>query len=163
VRMLKVTGGRWPRDVSIPHAAGEDIFTSHMARELKIFPYGRNIVAVVSAVMEKNRQDVAQKRRAVTRVGDPFREAKKARGGAKYAAPGSGKPPPAVKPAAPGPASLWLLQGLLLLARASCPWSSPRKSEGPRRRRALMWRRRVLWTLTQISVWGIISLVSFFL
>jgi hypothetical protein len=102
-RMLKVTGGRWPRNVPIPRAAGEDIFTSCMARELKIFPYGRNIVVVVSTVMEKDRQDVARKRRAVTRVGDPFREAKKARGGAKSAAPGSSKPPPAVKSAAPEP------------------------------------------------------------
>jgi hypothetical protein len=102
-RMLKVTGGRWPRNVPIPRAAGENIFTSRMARELKIFPYGRNIAAVVSAVMEKDRQDAAWKRRAVTRVRDPFREAKKARGGAKSAAPGGSKPPPAAKPAAPGP------------------------------------------------------------
>jgi hypothetical protein len=36
-RMLRVTGGRWPRNVPIPRAAGEDIFTSRMARELKIF------------------------------------------------------------------------------------------------------------------------------
>jgi hypothetical protein len=74
-----------------------------MAHELKIFPYGRNIDAVVSAVMEKDRQDAARKRRAVTRVRDPFREAKKAWGGAKSAAPSSSKPPPARKPAAPGP------------------------------------------------------------
>jgi hypothetical protein len=79
-RMLKVTGGRWPRNVLIPRAADEDMFTSRMARQLKIFPYGRNIAAVVSAVMEKDRQDAARKRRAVTRVGDPFREAKKAWG-----------------------------------------------------------------------------------
>jgi hypothetical protein len=102
-RMLKVTGGQRPRNVPIPHAAGEDIFTSRMAHELKIFPYGWNIVVVILAVMEKDRQDAARKRRAVTRVGDPFREAKKARGGAKSAAPGSSKPPPAAKPAAPGP------------------------------------------------------------
>jgi hypothetical protein len=101
-RMLRVTGGRWPRNVLIPRAAGEDIFTSRMARELKVFPYGQNIVVVVSAVMEKGRQDAARKRRAVTRAGDPFREAKKARGGTKSAAPGSSKPPPAVKPAALG-------------------------------------------------------------
>jgi hypothetical protein len=50
-QMLKVTEGRWPRNVPIPHAAGEDIFMSRMARELKIFPYGQNIAAVVSAVM----------------------------------------------------------------------------------------------------------------
>jgi hypothetical protein len=80
-RMLKVTGGRWSKNVPIPRAAGEDIFTSRMARDLKIFPYGRNIVVVVSTVMEKDRQDAAQKCRAVVRIGDPFREAKKARGG----------------------------------------------------------------------------------
>jgi hypothetical protein len=102
-RMLKVTGGQWPRNVPIPRAAGEDMFTSRMARELKIFPYGRNIAAVVSAVIEKDRQDAARKRRAVTRVRDPFREAKKARGGVKSVAPGGSKPPPAAKPAAPGP------------------------------------------------------------
>jgi hypothetical protein len=102
-RMLEVIGGRWPRNVPIPRAAGEDIFTSCLAYEMKIFPYGRNIAAVVSAVMEKDRQDAAQKRQAVTRVGDPFREAKKAQGDAKTAASGSGKPPPAAKSAAPGP------------------------------------------------------------
>jgi hypothetical protein len=53
--------------------------------------------------MEKDRQDAAQKRRAVVRIGDPFREAKKVRGGAKSAAPGSSKPVPAAKPATPGP------------------------------------------------------------
>jgi hypothetical protein len=105
--MLRVTGGRWPRNVLIPRAAGEDIFMSRMARELKIFPYGRNIATVVSAVMEKDRQDAARKRRTVVRVGDPFRKAKKVPRGAKSAAPGSRKPPPAAKSAAPGLASLW--------------------------------------------------------
>jgi hypothetical protein len=33
VRMLKVTGGRWPKNVPIPRAAGEDMFTSCMARD----------------------------------------------------------------------------------------------------------------------------------
>jgi hypothetical protein len=97
--MLKVTGGRWPRNVPIPWAAGEDIFTSRLAREMKIFPYGRNIAVVVSAVMDKDRQDTARKRRAFTRVGDPSREVKRVRGGAKSTAPGSSKPPPATKPA----------------------------------------------------------------
>jgi hypothetical protein len=46
-RMLEVTGGRWPKNVLIPRAAGEDFFTSRMARDLKVFPYGRNIAAVV--------------------------------------------------------------------------------------------------------------------
>jgi hypothetical protein len=75
--MLKVTGGRWPRNVPIPQAADEDIFTSHLAREMKIFPYGWNIAIVVSAVMDKDRQDAARKRRAFTRVGDPSREVKR--------------------------------------------------------------------------------------
>jgi hypothetical protein len=54
VRMLRVTGGRWPRNDPIPRAAGEDFFTSRLAHDLKIFPYGRNIGVVVSAVMEKD-------------------------------------------------------------------------------------------------------------
>jgi hypothetical protein len=85
-RMLKVTGGRWSRNIPIPHAAGEDMFMSRMARELKIFPYERNIVVVVSVVMDKDHQDAARKRRTITRVGDPMREVKQARGGAKSAA-----------------------------------------------------------------------------
>jgi hypothetical protein len=79
-RMLEVTGGRWPKNVPIPHAAGEDFFTSCMAHELKVFPYRRNIVVVVSAVMEKDRHDAAQKRWAVARIADPMRKAKWARG-----------------------------------------------------------------------------------
>jgi hypothetical protein len=102
-RMLKVIGGRWPKNVPIPRAAGEDFFTSRMARDLKIFPYGQNIAAVVSVVMEKDRKYATQKRRAVVRIGDPFREAKKARGAVKSAAPSSSKLLPAAKPAAPGP------------------------------------------------------------
>jgi hypothetical protein len=77
-RMLEVTGGRWPKNVPIPRATGEDFFTSRMARDLRVFPYGRNIAAVVSAVMNKDRQDAAQKRRAVVRMVDPVREAKRA-------------------------------------------------------------------------------------
>jgi hypothetical protein len=102
-RMLKVTGCRWPKNVPIPRAAGDDFFTSRMARDLKIFPYGRNISVVVSAVMEKDRQDAAQKRQAVVRLADPFREVKKARAAAKSAAPGSSKPLPAAKPTAGEP------------------------------------------------------------
>jgi hypothetical protein len=100
--MLEVTGGRWPKNVPIPRAAGEDFFTSRMARDLKVFPYGRNIVVVVSAVMEKDHQDAAQKRWAVVRIADPMREAKRARGSAKAAASGGSKPVPAAKTAAPG-------------------------------------------------------------
>jgi hypothetical protein len=61
-QMLKVTGGWWPKNVSIPRAVGEDFFTSRMVRDLRVFPYGRNIAAVVSAVMDKDRQGAAQKR-----------------------------------------------------------------------------------------------------
>jgi hypothetical protein len=43
-RMLKVIGGRWRRNVPIPWVAGEDIFTSRLAREMKIFTYGRNLL-----------------------------------------------------------------------------------------------------------------------
>jgi hypothetical protein len=103
-QMLEVTGGRWPKNVPIPRAAGEDFFTSRMARDLKVFPYGHNIAAVVSAVMNKDRQDVAQKRRAVVRLADPMRETKRARGSVKTAAAsGSSKPVPAAKPVVPGP------------------------------------------------------------
>jgi hypothetical protein len=73
-RMLEVTGGRWPKNVPIPRAAGEDFFTSRMARDLRVFPYGWNIAAVVSAVMNKDRRDAAQKHRPVVRMVDPVRE-----------------------------------------------------------------------------------------
>jgi hypothetical protein len=67
--------------------------------------------------MDKDHQDAARKRRAFTRVGDPGREAKKARGLAKSAAPGSSKPPPAAKPTAPGP--IKPLSGAQLAASSS--------------------------------------------
>jgi hypothetical protein len=101
-RMLEVTGGRWPKNVLIPRAAGEDFFTSRMARDLRVFPYGWNIAAVVSAVMNKDCQDAAQKRLAVVRMVDPVREAKRTRGSAKAATSSSSKPVPGAKPAAPG-------------------------------------------------------------
>jgi hypothetical protein len=102
--MLEVTEGRWPKNVPIPRAAGEDFFTSRMAHDLKVFPYRRNIAVVVSAVMNKDRQDAPQKRRAVVRLADPMREAKRAQGSAKTAAAsGSSKPVPAAKPGVPGP------------------------------------------------------------
>jgi hypothetical protein len=53
--------------------------------------------------MDKDHQDAVRKRQAFARVGDPIREAKRARGGAKSTTPRSGKPPPAAKPTAPGP------------------------------------------------------------
>jgi hypothetical protein len=77
--------------------------TSRMARDLRIFPYGRNIAAVVSAVMNKDHQDAAQKWKTVVRMADPLREAKRAWGSAKATASGGSKPVPTAKPAAPGP------------------------------------------------------------
>jgi hypothetical protein len=94
-RMLKVTGGRWPRNVLIPRAAGEDKFTSRLPRDMKILPYGRIVGAVVSVVMEKDHQDASRKRRAYVRLADPRRGAKVARPCAKPAASGASMPPPA--------------------------------------------------------------------
>jgi hypothetical protein len=101
-RMLEVTGGRWQKNLPIPWAEGEGMSTSRIARGLKIFPYGRNIADVVSVVMNKDRQDAAQKRRAVVRLPDPRREAKRARWSAKAAAAGGSQPTLPAKPAAPG-------------------------------------------------------------
>jgi hypothetical protein len=98
-RMMRVTGGCWPRNVSIPHAAGEDFFTSRMVHEWRVFPYGWNIAAVVSAMMDKDRQGAAQKRQAVVRLVEA--RPKRQRGSAKAAAPGGGKPPLAAKSGAP--------------------------------------------------------------
>jgi hypothetical protein len=98
-RMLRVTGGFWPRNVPIPRAAGEDFFTSRMVREWKVFPYRRNIAAIVSAVMDKDRQGAAQKRQAVVRLHEA--RPKRQRGVAKAAAPGGGKLPLAGKPGGP--------------------------------------------------------------
>jgi hypothetical protein len=94
MRMLKVTWGHWPRNVSIPRAASEDMLTSRLAHEMKIFPYERNVGAIVSAVMEKYRQDAPRKRRAYARLADPRCEAKMTRPSVKPAAPGASMPPP---------------------------------------------------------------------
>jgi hypothetical protein len=100
-RMLKVTRGWWPKNVPIPRAAGEDFFTSRMVRDLRVFPYGRNIAAVVLAVMDKDRQGAAQKRQTVIRL--PEARPKRSRGTAKVAAPDGSQPTLAAKLAAPGP------------------------------------------------------------
>jgi hypothetical protein len=160
--MLRVTRGRWPKNVPIPHAAGGDMFTSRMARDLKIFHYGRNIVVVVSAVMEKDRQDAAQKRRAVVRIGDPFCMAKKAWGARSLPLSAAASRRRLQSRPLLGLGSLRQVRMLLLLARASHPWASRRRGESCPRHRVLTRRRRVLPTSTQISAWGIILLVSFF-
>jgi hypothetical protein len=98
-RMLRVTGGWWPKNVPFPRAAGEDFFTSRMVHDWRVFPYGRNIAAVVSAVMDKDRQGAAQKHQAVVRLHEA--RPKRPRGTAKAAAPGGSQPPLAAKSAAP--------------------------------------------------------------
>jgi hypothetical protein len=98
-RMLEVTGGCWPGNVPIPRAASGDVFTSRMVRKWKVFPYGRNIAVVVSAVMDKDRQGAAQKRQATVRLVEA--RPKRQRGSAKAAAPGGGKPPLAAKSGVP--------------------------------------------------------------
>jgi hypothetical protein len=130
-RMLRVTGGRWPRNILIPRAAGEDIFTSCLAREMKIFPYGRNIVVVVLAVMDKDHQDAVRKRQEFTRVRDPSREVKRARGGAKSTAPGSSKPPPAAKPAVPGPSKSSACSRAAASGAGKPPSAEPTKEQRP--------------------------------
>jgi hypothetical protein len=99
-RMLKITGGCWPRNVPIPRAASGDAFTSRMVRKWRVFPYGRNVAAVVSAVMDKDRQGAAQKRQAAIRIVDA-RPKRQKRGSATAAAPGGGKPPLAAKSGVP--------------------------------------------------------------
>jgi hypothetical protein len=148
-RMLEVTGGRWPRNVPILRAAGEDMFTSRLARDLKIFPYGRNIAAVVSAVMDKDRQDTTRKRRAFARVGDPSHEVKKARGVAKSSVPGSSKPPPVAKPVAPAPAGLRRAHSPSLLTLASCFLPRTHRSKGRWPRHGLL----RLWWVGAKSPW----------
>jgi hypothetical protein len=98
--MLRVTGGCWPRNVPIPTAANEDSFTSRMVRKWRVFPYGRNIVAVVSSVMDKDRQGAAQKRQAAIRLVEA-RPKRQRGGGAKAAASGGGKPLLPAKSGAP--------------------------------------------------------------
>jgi hypothetical protein len=95
-RMLRVTGGCWPRNVPIPRAASGDVFTSRMVREWRVFPYGRNIAAVVWAVMDKDRQGAAQKRQGALRIVEA-RPKRQKRESSKAAPSGGGKPPLAAK------------------------------------------------------------------
>jgi hypothetical protein len=160
-RMLRVTGGWWPKNVPIPRAAGEDFFTSRMVRDWRVFPYGRNIAAVVSAVMDKDRQGAAQKRQAVVRLHEA--RPKRPRGAAKAAAPGRSQPPLAAKSAALHPAGRRRLRRLLppvvpsLRRPPLCPAGCRRL-----RRRPESCRRRASAspTLPLTLVWTIILLVS---
>jgi hypothetical protein len=64
-----------------------------MARELKIFPDRRNIGAVVSTVMYKDRQEaLRKKRKAPLRLVDPRCDAKISRSSAKGATPAAVMP-----------------------------------------------------------------------
>jgi hypothetical protein len=156
-RMLEVTGGRWPKNVPIPRAAGEDFFTSRMARDLRVFPYGWNIAAVVSTVMNKDRQDAAQKHRAVIRLSDARREVKGARGSVMAAVPGGSQPMLATKPAAPGSSRCRRARRRAAPAEPSLPRTELRRSGSCLR------RGNALPTSARILVWTTISLVSFFL
>jgi hypothetical protein len=155
-RMLEVTGGRWPKNLPIPWAEGEDMSTFRIARGLKIFPYGRNIAAVVSAVMNKDRQDAAQKRRAVVRLPDPRHEAKRARGSAKAAAVGGSQPTLAANRLHPTPARCRRARRPLSPAEPSRPRARPRRSGSCLR------RGNALPTSARILAWTTISSVSIF-
>jgi hypothetical protein len=54
-RMLKVIEGEWHRKYPIPRTSDEDYFMSLLAHDFKIFPYRRNIGAIVIAAIEKDR------------------------------------------------------------------------------------------------------------
>jgi hypothetical protein len=75
--------------------------------------------------MDKDRQDTAQKRRSFTRLGDPSREVKRARGGVKSIAQAAASHRRLGSQPSPGPASLQWVRGLSLPARASRPRLSP--------------------------------------
>jgi hypothetical protein len=154
-RMLRVTGGCWPRNVPIPRAAGEDLFTSHMVREWRVFPYGRNIAAVVSAVMDKDRQGAAQKRQAVVRLVEA--RPKRQRGSVKATAAGGGKPPLATKSGAPASSKAREATGAPN-RRRQC--RRPAECRRPPRRRSCCRQASVLPTSPPILVWTTILVVS---
>jgi hypothetical protein len=81
--------------------------------------------------MDKDRQDAARKRQAFTRVEDPSREVKRARGSAKYAAPGSSKPPLATKPAVFGPSKSSSGARVVAAGSSKPPSAESTKERGP--------------------------------
>jgi hypothetical protein len=152
-RMMRVTGGWWPRNVPVPRAAGEDFFTSRMVREWRVFPYGRNIAAVVSAVMDKDRQGAAQKRQAVVRLHEA--RPRRRRGAAKAAAPGGGKPPLAAKSGVPASSKAPVVPNRRRLCRRPAGCRRPRRLPECCRRLA-----SVSPTSAPILVWTTILVVS---
>jgi hypothetical protein len=152
-RMLRVTGGCWPRNVPIPRAAGEDFFTSRMVREWRVFPYRWNIAAVVSAVMDKDRQGATQKRQAAVRIVEA--RPKRQRGSAKAAASGGGKPPLAAKSGAPASSKAPEAPNRRRWCRRSAEWRRSR-----RRPEHCRWQASVSPTSPPILVWRTTSVVS---
>jgi hypothetical protein len=125
-----------------------------MVRDLRVFPYGRNIAAVVSAVMNKDRQEAAQKRRAVIRL--PEARPKRARGTAKATVAVGSQPTLAAKSAALGPARCRRARRRPAPAEPSLPQTELRRSGSCLR------RGNALLTSAQILAWMTILLVSFF-
>jgi hypothetical protein len=100
-RMLKVTEGEWHKNDPIPLASGEDYSMSCLARDFKIFPYGRNIGVVLTAVVEKDHQEsTRKKRKAPLRLVDPWHDAKAPHPSAKGPTAAAAMPPPVVPVAA---------------------------------------------------------------
>jgi hypothetical protein len=151
--MLRVTGGCWPRNVPIPCAADEDCFTSRMVRQWRVFPYGRNIAVVVSAVMDKDRQGAAQKRQAAVRLHEA--RPKRQRGAAKATASGGGKPPLAAKSGASAPSKAPEATNRRRWCRRPAEWRRLRRR--PERCRC---RANVLPTSAPILLWTTILVVS---
>jgi hypothetical protein len=151
--VLRVTGGCWPRNVPIPCAADEDCFTSRMVRQWRVFPYGRNIAAVVSVVMDKDRQGAAQKRQAAVRLHEA--RPKRQRGAAKAAASGGGKPPLAAKSSASAPSKAPEAPNRRRWCRRPAEWRRLRRR--PERCRC---RANVLPTSAPILLWTTILVVS---
>jgi hypothetical protein len=152
-RMLRVTGGCWPRNVPIPRAAGRDFFTSRMVREWRVFPYGRNIAAVVSAMMDKDHQGAAQKRQAAVRLVEA--RPKRQRGSAKAAASGGGRPPLAAKSGVPAASKAPEARNRRRRCRRPAEWRRSRRR--PERCRC---RANVSPTSPPILVWRTILVVS---
>jgi hypothetical protein len=98
MRTCAAPGGRMSSP-ELRESSARMLRVTRMVREWKVFPYGRNIAAIVSAVMDKDRQGAAQKRQAVVRLHEA--RPKRQRGAAKAAAPGGGKPPLAAKSGGP--------------------------------------------------------------
>jgi hypothetical protein len=145
--MLEVTGGRWPKNVPIPRAAGEDFFTSRMARDLKVFPYGAEYCCCcVGSDGEGPSRRCAETPGGCQDRGS-YARGEKGAGSAKAAASGGSEPVPAAKPAAPGHSK----------AAASAKAAAPGGSKPPsgrlgKGRRPLSPARRIADFGTDISV-----------